>query len=324
MQDDRTLALMGCAHVHLDDHLRVLAEEGWRVSHVHDLDEVRGRDFRDGLSAAPLRDPEALPTTGVRGAIVCSETAHHEADIVAALSAGLPVFTEKPLAGSARAALRCADMAEAARLPLHTNYFMRTNAGFARIRSWISTGALGKIVHARMRFSHDGGYADWLDLDAWMTDPALACYGGFADEAVHALDMLQWLLGPVAEGAARTGNALGHRVDDHGAAVLSFETGATGVAEAGWTDTAMRLELDIIGSQAAIRLAEGRADLRPRGTDAPSDSVRLAPLDAGEGLRPFLAALSGETAQGLVQPHEGAAVNALLDAMGLRLGDDAS
>jgi hypothetical protein len=184
---------------------------------------------------------------------------------------------------------------------------------------------LGKIVHARMRFSHDGGYADWLDLDAWMTDPALACYGGFADEAVHALDMLQWLAGPIADGATRTGNALDHRVDDHGAAVLSFETGATGVAEAGWTDTAMRLELDIIGSQAAIRLAEGRADLRPRGTDAPSDSVPPRAARRGRGPPAFpRRAPSGETAQGLVQPHEGAAVNALLDAMGLRLGDDAS
>lgn len=320
MSDDRTLALLGCAHVHLDDHLRVLAEEGWRVSHVHDRDEVRRQDFCARLGATPLAGPEMLAGTPARGVLVCSETAHHEADIVAALSAGLPVLAEKPLAGSGRAARRCAGMAEAARLPLHVNHFMRTNEGFARIRSWIASGAAGEIVHARMRFSHDGGHADWLDLASWMTDPDLACYGGFADEAVHALDMLQWLAGPVAEGAARTGNALGHRVDDHGAAVLTFASGATGVAEAGWTDTAMRLELDIIGSDAAIRLAEGQARLLPRAAEAPTDLVRLAPLDAGEGLRPFLAALSGRTTQGLVQPAEAAETNALLDAMGLRLG----
>ena len=68
-----------------------------------------------------------------------------------------------------------------------------------------------------MRFSHDGEYADWLDLECWMTDPALACYGGFADEAVHAIDALQWLLGPIDTAQAVTGNVLGWPVDDHGA-----------------------------------------------------------------------------------------------------------
>jgi predicted dehydrogenase len=150
-----------------------------------------------------------------------------------------------------------------------------------------------------------------------MTDPDAACYGGFADEAVHCLDLLQWILGPVADASARTGNALGHRVDDHGAAVLRFETGATGVIEAGWTDSGMRLELDLVGRDGAIRLSDGTARIVPRGAASPAETFPLAPLDAGEGIRPFLQALDGASSPALVPPEDAARVNALLDAMGL-------
>jgi predicted dehydrogenase len=316
---DRSLVLLGAAHVHLDDHLRVLRDEGWQVNHVHDRDTARRDAFCGRLGAAPLDDLGALADTQALGAIVCSETAFHEADIAAALRAGLPVFTEKPLAGSAAAARRCAELAEDRGLLLQTGYFMRTNPGFATIRGWIVDGAIGSAHEARMRFSHDGGFADWLDLDAWMTEPARACYGGFADEAVHAIDMLQWLLGPAVEGAARTGNALGWPLDDHGAAVLYFTDGATGVVEAGWTDTSMRLELDLTGSEGAIRLSDGRAHLIRRGEDGVAKTVDLAPLDAGEGIRPFLHALDGGESTGLVPPRDAAYVNALLDGMDLRL-----
>ena len=52
-----------------------------------------------------------------------------------------------------------------------------------------------------------------------MTDPARACYGGFVDEAV--IDLLQWLVGPIAW-AMRSRVALGWPVDDHGAALIHF------------------------------------------------------------------------------------------------------
>lgn len=321
---DRRLALLGAAHVHLDDHVRVLAAEGWQVSHAHDRDTARRDAACQRLGAAPLDSTDDLAGTGARGAIVCSETSFHEEDITAALSSGLSVFTEKPMAGSAEAARRCAELAEANRVLLHTGYFMRTNPAFGMIRGWIGSGVIGKVHEARMRFSHDGGFAEWLDLDCWMTDPARACYGGFADEAVHVIDMLQWLLGPGEDGAARTGNALGWPVDDHGAAVLRFANGATGVAEAGWTDSEMRLELDLASAEGAIRLFDGQARLFRRGDAAPCETVDLAPLDAGEGIRPFLHALDGAAHTGLVLPPEALRVNALLDAMGLRLGPTAA
>ncbi|MFA8386332.1 MAG: Gfo/Idh/MocA family protein [Pelagibaca sp.] len=314
---DKTLLLLGAAHVHLPDHLRHIDRKGWRVTHVHDRDPDRRDTLCTDLGARPLTDLDGIAGTGCTAAVVCSETAHHEADILAALDVGLPVFSEKPLAGGFESAQRCAERARERGLLLHTGYFFRTNAALQRLKSELDAGHIGSVIAARMRFSHDGGYADWLDLDCWMTDPKLACYDGFVDEAVHVIDMLQWLIGPITHGSAVTGNALGWRVDDHGAAVVTFENGATGVIEAGWTDTEMRFEIDLVGTEGAARISDDRLTLTRRGTGDPSDPIPLSPLDAGEGIVPFLDALEGENPPALVPPEAAISVNALLDAMGL-------
>lgn len=320
---DGALVLLGAAHVHLPDHLRRISQRGWTVGHVHDRDPDRRARLCRALSAQPLPDLDGLAGLAglaAAGAVVCSETRHHEADTTAALDAGLAVFCEKPLGGSAGAATRIAERAMAAGRLLQTGYFLRTNPALRRVRDWIAQGRLGQVVSARLHFAHDGGFADWLDLDCWMTDPDLACYGGFADEAVHVIDLAQWLLGPIRSAHAVTGTILGWPVDDHGAAVISFDSGATGLLEAGWTDARMRLELDIVGEDAAIFLREGEVALTRRGQDSPAETCRLAPLDAGTGIIPFLCTLEGADAVGLVPPAEAARVNAILDAMGLRLG----
>ena len=252
--------------------------------------------------------------------MICSETAFHEEDILAALAAGLPVFVEKPMAGHAAAAWRCAARAEQLGLILHCGYFLRTNAALRGLRDLLRAGDLGTVTSARMRFSHDGGYADWLDLSGWMTKPHLACYGGFAEEAVHLIDALQWLLGPVRRAQAVTGTVLGWPVDDHGTGLLTFEGCATGVVETGWTDTEMRLELDVVAACGWARLRAGKIQIGRRGGTVADREIVLSPLDAGAGIDPFLGHLEGLPAPGLVPPGEAAQVNTVLDLMGLRWG----
>ncbi|MAM62996.1 Gfo/Idh/MocA family oxidoreductase [Maritimibacter sp. UBA3975] len=318
-QSSRTLALLGGAHVHLPDHLRMIDARGWRIGHVHDRDTARRDRLCAELGAKPLDTLDGLSGLDVAGVVVCSETAHHDTDIPAALEAGLPVFSEKPLTGRATAARAIADRAADAGVLLQTGYFFRTVPALQTARDWITEGRVGRVSAARMMFCHNGGYAGWLDLNCWMTDPALACYDGFVDEAVHVIDALQWMLGPIADGHAITGNALGWPVDDHGVAVVTFSSGATGVVEAGWTDTRMRLELDIVGDDGAISLRDEHLTLTPRDADGPAEHHRLDPLDSGTGILPFLDALDGRAAPALVPPDEAASVNDLLDAMNLRL-----
>jgi len=299
------LLLLGAAHVHLPDHLRVAESEGWRVAAIHDRDPDRRAHMAGQLDARALRDlPEAADWDA---AIVCSETAFHEEDIGHALDLGLPVFSEKPLAGGAGAATRLAERAERGGARLVTNYFLRTNRAVAALGDALGAGRLGAVLEARFRFAHDGGLADWLDVTGWMSDPALACHGGFADEGVHMLDLALEMLGPLSPVALVQGHALGLDVDDHGTALLRTRAAAPVTIEAGWTDAEMRLEIDVVGTLGHAAL--DRSGLILRGRDGSETGCRADPLDAGAGFRTFLRGGS------LGTPRQAAAVSAVIDAL---------
>lgn len=141
-----TLLLLGAAPVHLPDHLRVAEEAGWKVTACHDRAADRRDRMARELGARALADlPERSDWDA---AIVCSETVHHAADIDRALDLGLPVFTEKPLAGSAAASVRLADRAEAAGARLVTNYFLRTNPGVRALRAALEADEIGAVRRA--------------------------------------------------------------------------------------------------------------------------------------------------------------------------------
>lgn len=307
------LLVLGAAHVHLPDHLRTATEEGWRVAAVWDHDRERARELAARTGARALAD---LPPTaeGASAAFVFSETALHGDLVRHAMDLELPVFVEKPLAPVAEAR-RLARRARDSGLVLDTGFFLRTNAAVSEARARLVGGEIGRPVSARFHFAHDGAYADWLDLSGWMTDPAAALYGGFGDEGVHMIDLALWMLGDVSGGQAALGYACGLAVDDHGVACLAFESGALAVIEAGWTDAAMRLEIDITGTGGRLSVRDGRATLTPRGKDRPAWSAAVSPLNAGEGSRPFLRGVLQGHPSGLVPPGDAVRAAGVLDML---------
>jgi len=311
--EDPSLLVLGAAHVHTPDHLRVAAEEGWRIAAVWDHDRCRAGDAASDRGADILTD---LPETdcGASACVVFSETARHAALVLHALDLGLPVFVEKPLAPVAEAR-RLARRARALGLTLDTGFFLRTNAAIAGARAGVRDRGIGRPVSARFHFAHDGAFADWLDLSGWMTDPRAALYGGFGDEGIHMIDLALWMLGDVATARAVLGHACGFALDDHGIGCLSFESGATAVIEAGWTDAGMRLEIEIVGTEGHLCIRDGRAAITPRGADRPTWSRELSVLDAGEGSRPFLRSLASGRRNSLVAPEDAVRAARVLDLL---------
>jgi myo-inositol 2-dehydrogenase/D-chiro-inositol 1-dehydrogenase len=148
-------------------------------------------------------------------AVAAGPTAHLEIGL-AALARGLPVFLEKPPAADAAGAARLAAAAEAARRPV-TLGFMKRYATANRIAA--------NIVHAP-GFGQPAGF-----LGQYMTAPTYFAadpdYTGFyLHHCVHYLDLVPWLMGPVADLGVRAhqlapGKLLLH-VD------LAFASGAIG------------------------------------------------------------------------------------------------
>jgi len=77
--------------------------------------------------------------------------------------------------------------------------------------------------------------------------------GGFLDLGVHGADLLRWLLGEAKGVAARVANLSGaYPIDDFGAAVIEFESGAVGVLEAGWVQRAGDNPLEVYGDRGTL------------------------------------------------------------------------
>ena len=125
--------------------------------------------------------------------IAAGPAAHHQIGL-AALSRGLPVFLEKPPAATAREAAELADAAKASGKPVVLG-FMKRYSTANRIAA--------NVVHDQA-FGTPAGF-----LGQYMTAPTYFAgdvdYTGFyLHHCVHYLDLVPWLMGPVAGLAVRS------------------------------------------------------------------------------------------------------------------------
>ena len=155
--------------------------------------QVAGR-----LGAEPADSPEALLKSGVDGVVVAAATDAHPSLILAAVDAGLPVFCEKPLAGSITEAIEVAKRVEASRVPVQIGYQRRFDAAFQAARAAVASGELGWLHTVRS-----------TTLDPGPPPPAYVAVSGgiFRDCSVHDFDSIRWVTGrEVVEVYATGGN----------------------------------------------------------------------------------------------------------------------
>ncbi len=202
----------------------------------------------------------------------------HAEQAIAAIRCGLHVLVEKPL--DVTVAKVDAVIAESARANVKVGVFFqdRLRPDVAAMKRLIDAGRLGKPVFAsgRVKWYRPPEY---YGTSRWRGTFALDGGGALMNQAIHTVDLLQWLFGPVVQVAARTATRI-HAIEaeDTAAAVLEFENGALGIIEATtsvFPGYARRVELS--GAEGTLILEGDRlvaADLRNAvdvGTASPTD-----------------------------------------------------
>lgn len=164
-------------------------------------------------AAALIADPE------VDAVYIATPPGSHAAYSHAVAAAGKPAYVEKPMA---RSVAECDSMVRAfarAELPLFVAYYRRRLPCFLKVEELLKSGALGRITGVSYRLAeahHQRG-------DQWRTDAALAGAGHFLDVGSHALDLLDYLLGPLTNVSGTAANrASACLVED--TVALSFRT----------------------------------------------------------------------------------------------------
>jgi UDP-N-acetyl-2-amino-2-deoxyglucuronate dehydrogenase len=153
----------------------------------------------------------------------------HAAQGIAAALGGMHVLVEKPIDVTAGRADALIAAAEAARVKLGVFFQDRFKPDICRAKRAIDDGVIGKplLVDARVPWYRP---AEYYGSSRWRGVRALDGGGALMNQGIHTVDLLLWLLGDILSVQARTATLL-HRieVEDSGAAILEFASGALGV-----------------------------------------------------------------------------------------------
>ncbi len=226
-----------------------------------------------------------------------------------ALSAGAHVLVEKPMAPTAAAARKMVDGAAKARRVLMVAMQQRLGGIERAIKEAVTSGAIGRPNFIRARLSH-GGPGSWAPGQKWFTTASEAGGGAMLDLGVHVADLAIWIMGEVDSVSGQVGIlAKQIEVEDTGAMIIQFKSGALGVIEASWSSMPPLSAIEIYASEGRVMAGYPRQDisiLKADGSPAPGFSREevMSRFDPRDLLAPFrdLAANFIGAIQGRVKP----------------------
>jgi predicted dehydrogenase len=178
---------------------------------------------------------------------ICTPTPTHREFVEGAAELGLNTFCEKPLAGSLDDAHAIADAVDETGIRFMVGHVLRFFPAYERIKATVDAGGVGDpgVVRARRlsRFP-DWGHGNWYANRS-------KSGGALVDLAIHDLDYLRWVFGPVDRVFARSDGSR----EEWTHATLRFESGAVGYVEASWAhpdSVGLASELEIAGTDGLI------------------------------------------------------------------------
>lgn len=174
---------------------------GGAVLHsVCDMNPAQARDLAEKYGFQRVTDDwrQVIADPEIHILSVCLPNFLHTEVTLAALTAGKHVLCEKPLALSADQARPVRDAADKAACVSGTVFNYRRIPALAEIRSRMDAGDLGRPVQISVLFQCDYA-ADPMLPHSWRYEFDRAGPGALLDLGTHAVDMLRFMFGDVAE-----------------------------------------------------------------------------------------------------------------------------
>ena len=152
---------------------------------------------------------------------------------LAVCAAGKPCYVEKPMARSHAECVVMTDAFAQAGIPLFVAFYRRSLDRFIKAKEIVETGGIGQITGVRYQFaSASHRRTDANDLP-WRLLAEESGGGLFLDLGCHTLDILDFILGPLADVEGSAANLAGpYDVED--SITMRFRTPAGAMGTAVW------------------------------------------------------------------------------------------
>lgn len=191
---------------------------------------------------------EMLNNPEVDVVLITTPNALHAEQAIAAARAGKHVLCDKPLALSAADAERVIQACRQAGVRVGINFQIRHQACFEETKRLIDADEIGKVLVVQLEAS-----AGAAPLGGWRTDPALAGLGAVNNIAVHAYDLLRYLLSSeVTEVTAMFDTGRTGQLETLAMTLLRFENGTMAYVNGNQRTPNYQADIDIYGTRGRI------------------------------------------------------------------------
>lgn len=248
--------IIGCGMI-ATFHAKAIREAGGELIGCYDriplAAERIAKEF--GCRAYAALD-ELLADPAIEIVTIGTPSGAHRDPAVAAAAAGKHLIVEKPLEVTLAKCDEIIDAAQKAGVTLSTVFPSRFHPASQTLKKAVEAGRFGKLTlgDAIVKWYRTQQY---YDSGVWRGTWALDGGGALMNQAIHSVDLLAWLMGPVAEISAMTGLLAHERieVEDVAVATLKFKNGALGTLEAttaAWPGYLKRIEIHGSNGSAVI------------------------------------------------------------------------
>jgi predicted dehydrogenase len=228
-------------------HALAYANIGYRVTVCTDINEEAGRKFAAKHGARFVktyqevcRDPEVdfvdvctFPDFRLQPLEICAETKKH-------------IQVQKPISTNLETARKMIDTARGAGIQLGVVSQHRFDDSSLFLSKAIAAGRLGKILQA-------DAYVKWYRTGEYYSRPIKGSWaveggGALINQAIHQVDILLYLIGPVKELFAAWQRGALHKIESEDVinVILRYRNDATGVIQAStamWPGYSERVEI---------------------------------------------------------------------------------
>ena len=226
--------IIGCGMI-AGFHAKAVADlPGAEVVACFDMFPAAADRLSAEINCTAYHDLEALLADDrIHVVTICTPSGAHLEPAVAAARAGKHVIVEKPLEITLDRCDQIITACENSGVTLGTIFPSRFHESSQCLKGAVDAGRFGRLTIG-------DSYVKWFrtqeyyDSGAWRGTWKLDGGGALMNQAIHSVDLLTWLMGPVREISAHI-DMLAHErieVEDVAVATLRFENGAIGVIEA--------------------------------------------------------------------------------------------
>ena len=226
------IGLLGAGEISAT-HLRAAQSiAGVEVVAVHGANRDKTRALAAAAGATPYDDLDGFLAHPMDIVAIGSPSGLHADQAILAVRRGIHVLVEKPVDTTLEKIDALVEQADRARVKVGVFFQERLLPELQQIKAAIDAGTLGGLLFGS---GHVYWYRppEYYGESRWRGTQALDGGGVLMNQGIHTVDLLLWLLGPVARVSGRVATRC-HAIEaeDTAAAVLEFESGAYGAIEA--------------------------------------------------------------------------------------------